>query len=238
MPKADDAGPITEEEQQGNEREPRDARDEEHRAAPSARLGERGHRRDEHELPGRRRGAEEPDDEAALGAEPAVRDRRADDLAHRAGAEPQGDPVEKVELPELAHEGRREKSEAEQQAPDDEDASRAEAVDEGASERAAEAEGDDAHGDRERDAGPVPAELALQRRDEHARRAAHGRRDEEREEHDRGDDEGVMETEAHREKVYGLGQELALDAPTQLVAHLAVRLDAIRSRWILERPVQ
>src|SRR3989442_302719 len=67
------------------------------------------------------------------------------------------------------------------------------AVDDRPAERTAQPKREDAERDREGDRRPRPAELGLERRDDHARSRAHGLRREQREERDDDNDPRVVE---------------------------------------------
>ncbi len=115
---------------------------------------------------------EEADDQSAMRAEPALRDRGARDLSGRARTEADHDPPDRIELPELADIDEREETRADEQDPSGEKLPRPEALEEPAAERSAQAEREQRDADRKRDRGAIPPELLLERNDDHARRRA------------------------------------------------------------------
>ena len=74
------------------------------RGAPAIADGQLRHRGHEDELSRARRAGEEADDHAQVGPEPAMRDRRAEDPADRAGPDADGQTPHEIELPDLADE--------------------------------------------------------------------------------------------------------------------------------------
>ena len=181
----------------------RDARDDHQGEAgtPAVAHGERHHRGHEDELTRGRRRPERADDEAAVAAEPAVRHGGAGHLAGDAGADADEDPPEQVELPEVAQREQEVETEGDHAEAAEERPARTDPVDERATDRAAEPEGDETDRDREGDRRAVPAELAFERRDEDARRRADGGRGEERDERDGSDDPRVVETGEHAQSL-------------------------------------
>ena len=127
--------------------------------APALAHGKGGHGRDEDQLPGAGRATEEADDHAAVRAEPAVRHRRAEHAADRAGADPDGKPPDQIELPEIADQQQAEQAGDDADGPGEHHAARPETVDEGAAKRSAQPEGEDAERDGERDRRAAPPEL-------------------------------------------------------------------------------
>src|SRR5206468_11577056 len=146
---ADVGRAVTHEEQHRHRRGDRRDEHERQARAPAVRRGDVEHPRHENELSDRCRGAEQPDDEAAMRAEPAMRDRRAGDLARDAGADADEHTPEQVELPQVAQ--RKEQIEADGDHPEatEERAARPDAVDEGPADRPAEPEGYEADRDGE-----------------------------------------------------------------------------------------
>jgi len=152
---------------------------------------------DEDELAGRRSRREGAKDDPAVGPEPPQRDRGAKDVGHRPGPDACDDPPEHVKLPEVGHQGERDESADDENEAAEHDPLRAEPVNQAAGQRRSKTEGEDADRYRERDAGAVPAELGLERPDEHARRRAHACRSEQDEERDKHDEPGIGQPTKH-----------------------------------------
>src|SRR2546428_1493241 len=132
------------------------------RPPPPLRDGQLCHRRNEYQLAGACRRAERADDHAALRAEPAVGDRRAEHAANGTGPEPDGESPEHVHLPEIADEDESEEPSDDENVAHEHHATRSEAIDERPAEGTAQPERQDAERDRKRDRSPRPTEFRLE----------------------------------------------------------------------------
>ena len=137
-------------------------------------------------------------------AEPPLRDRGARDLPRRAGAKADDEAPHEIQVPELAHVDQREQAGADEQDAAGEKLSRPESLEEPAPQRSAEAEREQRQADREGDRGAIPAELLLERNDDHAGRRTDRLRRHERDERHRDNDPCVMEAaDLHRHSSLG-----------------------------------
>ena len=168
--------------------------------APALALGQRRQHRQEDQLPGAAAAAEQADDQAAAGREPAGRDRGRQHRWPGAGAEPDHHAPEQHRAARLASSTRstRRRWRRTQRARRPRGGCRARSI-------MAAANGPMKPnrmrliGDGEAKSSPAPAELLLQRHHQHARRRADPGRREQRDEGDRDDDPGVVDaTEARK----------------------------------------
>jgi hypothetical protein len=190
---ADIGRTIAHEEQHGHDHDDRAEHQEADPRAPAVAHGELHHRGHEDELTHRRGRAEQPDDQAAVRAEPAVRDRRAGHLARDAGPDADEHAPDQEQLPQIAQRQQEEEADGDRCEARDECTAGPDAVDECPTDRPAEAERDEADRNGERDERAIPAELALEGNKDDTRRRADRRRREQREERHRGNDPRVME---------------------------------------------
>ena len=185
--------PVAHQERHERQDDPeRDGRDGDGGVAPAVALHDPGERGEEDQLAGGVRGGEDAGDEPAPPHEPPVRDQRGERHRDRARRDPVDDAPEQHELPRGAHEHRQARADRHREQRADHHPLQPVALRERRRERAAEPEEHQVDEDREPEQRAAPAELVLQRHDQHtARRAEAGRRDQ-RDETDRGDDPGVV----------------------------------------------
>jgi len=162
-------------------------------------LVQRGEQRQEHQLSGRRACGHQPDHQSAPRREPARRNRCAEHQRGHAGAESEHEAPQHDELPDPRHAERQQQAAGEQRERNRGNATQAVAIDQRGRERPHQAEQQQPDRERRGNVGRLPAELLLQRQDEHARRADRARGDQHGEK-GRCDDHPAIVNVAARER--------------------------------------
>ena len=166
-------GAVPQEERDERQRErERDDRHRQRGRAPALRGDDPAEQRQEHELAGRVARGEHSGHEPAPLHEPAARDHGREGDTDRAGREAVGDAPEQVELPRRVDLRRQGRADRDRRQRDHDHPADSEAVVEPGREGAAEAVEDEVDRDGGRDRRARPAELVLQRHDQHADRRA------------------------------------------------------------------
>ena len=198
-----------EQEDCGQDERERDDRNRDRGVAP-VEAGDPRQPRQEHELPRRVARRHQPGHETASVDEPAVGDDRRERHGDGAGREPVDDAPEQEELPRLRHPGRRERRQGDRAERNRDDAPDAEALDQRRRKRRSETEAEQVERDGETDRLVAPAELLVQRDQQHPGRRPEARRHHQREEPRRGDDPGVVDARGHRSSNAAPGGTLPL----------------------------
>ena len=168
---ADVGRAVAHEGEDRDRREAEQAADESEGGPPADALREVGEERQEDELTRGGARGQKPHDETPACREPAGRHRGAEHQGGQAGSEPDHDAPEEDELPDARHGEREEKARPDEAQGAERDPPDAVPVHQRRREGTHEPEEKEADGESRRDLRRVPAELLLQRQDQHARRA-------------------------------------------------------------------
>ena len=164
-------------------------------------LGQPREQRQEDQLAGRAAGGEDSGDQALALDEPPIGDRGDEGERHRAGTEPDQHAPAQDQLPALGHEHREAAADGDEAQRTGDDRAHAEPVHQRRRERRGQPVEDQVDHDGGGDRAARPAEVVLQRLDQHARRGAEAPRSDQRDEGCGGDEPRPQRSSAGRERV-------------------------------------
>jgi hypothetical protein len=197
-PEADGTGILAQQEQCRHRRGGDEHCHDDDRGPPRIRTRKGCEHREEDELAGARRSAEDADDQAPMLEEPAIRDDGAERACEQPGAEAGDDAEQQHQVPDLARQRRQAHSGGGQQECADRQPPDAESVDQRARGRAAQAEQDEAQGAGDRDLARGPARVGLDGEEERPWCRPRARAEEDERERDRDHHPAVEQPPADR----------------------------------------